>query len=120
MDELGPNQFKGVHMYDIPIVEDLLSLTVLLYDIDIVDENIIGELPRRSVQKSYNTVRLLRYNNQKCYVGNINAAFQSFRFPICDTYFSRILNLERHLITCSERVKKYLSEERISNPRNHL
>ena len=35
-DGLSPNQFHGVHMNDIPIVEDLLLLNVLLYDIDIV------------------------------------------------------------------------------------
>ena len=63
MDGLTPNQFQGVHMNDIPTVEDLLTLNILLYDIDIVDGNIIGELARRSVQKYENTVRLLRYNN---------------------------------------------------------
>ena len=48
---------------------------------------------------------LLRYINHICYVNNINAVFQSFRCPICDTFFNRSFNLERHLITCSERVK---------------
>ena len=60
MDGLSPNHFQGVHMNDIPSVEDLLTLNILLYDIDIVDGNIIGELARRSVQKYENTVRLLR------------------------------------------------------------
>ena len=105
MDELSPNQFKGVHMNDIPIVEDLLALNILLYDIDIVDGNLIGELARRSVQKYENAVRLLRYNNHICYVSNINAIFQSFRCPNCETFFNRTFNLERHLTTCSERVK---------------
>ena len=62
-------------MNDIPTVEDLLTLNILLYDIDIVDGNIIGELARRSMQKYNNTVRLLRYNNHICYVSNINAVF---------------------------------------------
>ena len=105
MDGLSPNQFKGVHMNDSPIVEDLLTLNILLYDIDIVDGNIIGELARRSVQKYDKTVRLLRYNNHICYVSNINAVFQPFRCPNCDTFFSRTFNLEQHLTTCSERVK---------------
>ena len=105
MDGLGPNQFQGVHMNVIPFVEDLLTLNIVLYDIDIVDGNIIGELARRSVQKYENTVRLLRYNNHICYVNNINAVFQSFRFPNCDTFFNRTYNLERHLTTCCERVK---------------
>ena len=63
MNGLSADQFQGVHMNDIPIVEDLLTLNLVLYDIDIVDGSIIGELARRSVQKYKNTLRLLRYNN---------------------------------------------------------
>ena len=66
MDGLSPNHFQGVHMNDIPIVEDLLTLNILPYDIDIVDGNNIGELARRNVQKYENTVRLLRYNDHIC------------------------------------------------------
>ena len=46
----------------------------------------------------------MRYNNHICYISNINAVFQAFSFPYCDTFFSRAFNLERHLTTCSERV----------------
>ena len=105
MDGLSADQFQEVHKNDIPVVEDLLTLNILLYDIDIVDGIIVGELARRSVQKYQNTVRLLRYNNHICYVNNINAVFQSLRCPNCDTFFNRPFNLERHLTTCSERVK---------------
>ena len=92
-------------MNDIPIVEHLPTLTILLYDIDIVDGYIIGEFVRRSVQEDDNTVRLLRYNNHICYLNNINAVFQSFRCPNCDTFFNKTFNLERHVTTCGERVK---------------
>ena len=105
MDGLSPNQFKGVHKNDIPNFEDLLTLNILLYDIDIVDGNIIGQITRRSVRKYDNTVGLLRYKNHICYVSNINAVSQSFRCPNCDTFFNRTLNLEQHLTSCSERVK---------------
>ena len=105
MDGLSPNQFQGVHMNGIPIVEDLLTLNILLNDIDIVDGNIVGEVARRGVQKYENTVRLLRYNNHICYVNNINAVFQSFRCLNCDFFLKKTFNLERHLTTCTERVK---------------
>ena len=105
MDGLSADQFQGVHMNDIPFIEDLLTLNIVLYDIDIVDGNIIGELANRSVQKYENTVRLLRYNNHICYVNNINVVLQSFRCPNCDTFFNRTFSLERHLTKCSERVK---------------
>ena len=75
MDGLSSDQFQGVHMNDFPIVEDLITLKILLYDIVIVDWNIVGELAKRSVQKYENTVRLLIYNNHICYVNNINAVF---------------------------------------------
>ena len=103
MDELSPNQFKRVHMNDIPIVEDLLTINNLLYDKDNVDGYIIGELARRSMQKYDNTVRLLRYSYHICYVSNINAVSQTFRCPNCDTFSNRTFNVERHLTTCSER-----------------
>ena len=105
MDGLSADQFQGVHMNDIPIVEDLLTLNILLYDKEIVDGNNIGELARRSMQKYNNTLKLLRYNNHICYVSNINAVFQVFRCPNCDIFLSRAFNLNRHLTTCSERVK---------------
>ena len=44
MDGLSANQFQVVHMNDNPAVEDLLFLNILLYDIDIVDGNIVGEV----------------------------------------------------------------------------
>ena len=105
IDVLSSNQFQGVHMNDIHTVEDLLTLNILLYDIDIVDGNIVGELARRSMQKYNITVRLLRYINHICYVTNINAVFQAFHCLNFNTFFSRAFNLERHLTTCSERVK---------------
>ena len=96
MDGLSADQFQGVHMNDILFAEDLLTLNIVLYGIDIVDGNIIGELARRSVQKYENTVRPLRYNNHICYVNNIKAVFQPFHCPNCDTFFNRSFNLERN------------------------
>ena len=86
-DGLSADQFQGVHMNDIP-TEYLLTVNILLYDIDIVDGNIVGELARRSVQKYENTVQLLSYNSHICYVNNINAVFQSFRCHNCDTFLA--------------------------------
>ena len=100
-----PSKFQGVHLNDIPKVEDLLQLNIFLYDIDFVDGELIGELCRITIQKFEKIVKLLRYNNHICYVNNINALFKAFRCTTCDTFFSKTGNLERHLVTCSERVK---------------
>ena len=98
---LRHNQFKGVHMNGIPFVEDLLTPNIVQHGIDFVDGIFVGELARRSVQRYENTARLLRYNNHICCVNNINAVFQSFPCPTCETF----IKLKQHLTTCNERVK---------------
>ena len=55
-----PSKFQAVHMTDIPKVEEMLQLNILLYDIDFVDGELIGELARRSIQKIEKSVKLLR------------------------------------------------------------
>ena len=87
---MSADQFQRVHMNDVPNVKDLLTLNILLYDIDIVGGKLVGELARRSVQKYENTVRLLRYNNHICHVNEINAVLQSFRRPNCDTFSTKL------------------------------
>ena len=104
-EEVDVSKFQGVHLNDIPKVEDLLQLIIFLYDIDFVDGEPIGELCRSSIQKFEKGVKLLRYNNHICYVNNINSLFKAFRCTTCDTFFSKTGNLERHLVTCNERVK---------------
>ena len=102
--EADPSKFQGVHMTDIPKVEEMLQLNIFLYHIDFVDGELIEELARRSIQKFEKSVKLLRYNNHFCYVSDLISFFKSFRCSSCDSIFSKTGNLERHLITCSERV----------------
>ena len=45
----APSKFQGVHMTDIPKVEDLLQLKIFLYDMDFVDRELIGQLCRKSI-----------------------------------------------------------------------
>ena len=104
-EEGDVSKFQGVHLNDIPKVEDLLQLKISLYDIDFVDEERIAELCQGSIQKYENSVKLLRNNNHICYVNNINVLFKAFRCTTCDTFFSKTGNLQRHLVTCSDRVK---------------
>ena len=117
---LSADEFQLVHMNDVPIVEDLLTLNMLLYDSDIVDGNIFGELARRSTKEYDNTVTLFRYSNHICYVSNINVVFQYFRCPNCDSFFSRTFDLERHSSTCSERLKKSIRRTYIKPEKLYL
>ena len=90
---------------DFPSVEDIVGINIFIYDIDLVDGAMVGELARRSFKKYEKIVQLIRYNSHMCYVDKIHALFKVFRCPTCDTYFQKTGNLERHLVRCSERVK---------------
>ena len=92
-------------MTDIPKLEEMLRHNIFLYDIDFVDGELIGELARRCIQKIEKSAKLLRYNSHICCVSDMNSLFKSSGCSTCATIFSKTGNLERHLITCSERVK---------------
>ena len=100
-----PPKFQGACMDDNPSVEDILGINIFIYDIDLIDGAMVGELARRSIEKYEKSVQLTRYNSHICYVDNIHALFKAFRCPTCDTYFQKTGNLERHLVRCSEHVK---------------
>ena len=76
-----------------------------LYDIDIVEEAMIGELAKTSVRKLSNIVRLLHYISHFCKVSNINAFFKRHHCHSCDHFIGRAPHLERYLTVCKERVK---------------
>ena len=82
-------QFQGLHRNDIPIVEDFVHPKVFHHEINNVDGKIVSELARKGVQKYEGAVRMLRYNIHICYVSNVNAVFQSFSCPNCDTFFQK-------------------------------
>ena len=98
-----PSKFQGVHMTDIPKVEEMLQLNIFLYNIDFVDGKLIRELAKITIQKFEKSVKPLPYNNHICYVSDMNSFFKSFLCSTCDIIFSKIEIMERHLITCSER-----------------
>ena len=89
-----PSNFQGVCMDDIPSVEDKVGINFFIYDIDLIDGAMVGELARRSIKKYEKNVQLIRYNSHICYGDNINALFKAFRCSTCDTYFQKTGNLE--------------------------
>ena len=58
-----PSKFQGVCMDDIPFVEDLVRINNFIYDIDLIDGAMVGELARRSIKKYEKKVQLIPYNS---------------------------------------------------------
>ena len=82
-----------------------MGINIFIYDIDLFDGALAGELARRSIKTYEKNVQLIRYNSYICYVDKIHTLFKAFRCPTCDTYYQKTGNLERHLVGCSERAK---------------
>ena len=72
-----PSKFQGVCMDDIPSVGDIVGINIFIYDIDLIDGAMVGELERRSIKKYEKNVQLIRYNSHICYVDNIHALFKA-------------------------------------------
>ena len=100
-----PDNFTGVSFDQIPIIEELITQNIFIYDFDIEDGEIIGEFVRRNVERYDENIKLLRYNNHICYVNDINKFFKKFRCPSCDVFFNHSGHFNRRLKTCKERVK---------------
>ena len=99
-------------MNDIPNLEDLLTLNILLYYIDFVDGNIIGELARQSVQKYDTIVKLLRYKIHIYYMSNINAECRGFTKLIvhyCSRWLILLSGVCAHMsaLSCKKVSKAY-------------
>ena len=80
-----PSKFQGVCTDDIPSVEDNVGINIFIYDIDLIEGAMDGELARRSIKTYENNVQLMRYNSHICYVDNIHTLFKAFRCPTCAT-----------------------------------
>ena len=89
-----PESSTGVSFDQVPIIEELIKQNIFIYGFDIEDGEIIGELVRRSVERYDEDIKLLRYNNQICYVKDINKFFKKFRCPSCDVFFNHSGNFK--------------------------
>ena len=103
--DCDPENFMGVSLDQIPIIESLVEKNIFIYDFAIEDGELVGELIRRSIERYEQNINLFRYNNHICNVNDINKFFKKFRCPSCDVFFNHSGHFNRHLRTCKERVK---------------
>ena len=58
--------FRGVGLEDLHIVERLAEVNILVYDFEVSDGEIFREVAERSFRRFNSTATLLRYNNHIC------------------------------------------------------
>ena len=98
--------FPGVSPEEIPLVEKITSVNLNMYSLYYDEEGLLlGELSRRSAGLFGKGLSLVQYNNHVCWVSNINTLLKNFRCHNCDKYFTKSSLLDRHLLSCDDKVK---------------
>ena len=98
--------FPGVSPEEIPLVEKITSVNLNMYSLYYDEEGLLlGELSRRSAGLFKRGLSLVQYNNHVCWVSNINTLLKNFRCHNCDKYFTKRSLLDRHLLSCDDKVK---------------
>ena len=97
-----PENFHGVSVEDLPVVEEIVQRNIFIYDFDIQEREYVGELARRSIGRFDKTFKLLRFNNHIIHTNDIDSFFKCFRCPSCDTFFKRSEFLNKHLLRCKD------------------
>ena len=48
-----PSKFQGVCMDDIPSVEDIVGINIFIYDIDLIDGAMVGDLASKTTRRMF-------------------------------------------------------------------
>ena len=102
---LSIENFQGVALEDLHIVEQIAKVNLLAYDTEVSESGITGELAEISLRQSSFIGNLLRSNNFIRYVTDVKKVFKSLRFPMCDTSIKRNSNLKSHISKCEKLVR---------------
>ena len=102
---LEPKSFRGVSVKDLPVVEEIVQRNIFIYDFDIQEGELVGELARRNFGRFDKTVKLLSFNNHIIHRNDVDSFFIRFRCPSCDTFFIKPENFNKHLLRCKERAR---------------
>ena len=97
--------FRGVSIDQLVFFENAIKHNIFIYDIDIEEGEIVGELARRTVEMYKKNINLLRHNDHICYLDDNNTFFKRFRCPSCDTFIKHASNFNRHVKSFKDRVQ---------------
>ena len=84
------NNFPGVDTNQTHYLEKITEDNIQLYYVFYDENEILGELMRRSESKFSKTINLIQYNNQICWTSDIKKLLKKFRCINCNQFFNRV------------------------------
>ena len=92
-----------------PAVEDLIKTNSFLYDVDVVDGALVGEIEKKhGIVLQHSGASF--YNGHFSYISNINSPFKSYLCSSCCQFINKSGKLDRHLTTFTERLKRLFAK----------
>ena len=102
----NPKHFKGVHLSDLPILEQKLQLTINVFELVKNEDTVLGKIVQRSHQRYNNTMNLNLFENNFSLITNLDHYCESFGCRQCGKQWKKIGSLNRHERTCDQVTKK--------------
>ena len=102
-----PKHFEGVHLTDLPTLEQKLQLNINVFElVKDEDKKVMGKIVQRSHHRYDNTMNLNLFENHFSLITNLDRYCESFGCRLCGKQWKKFWLLKRHEHTCDQVTKK--------------
>ena len=102
-----PMHFEGVHLSDLPILEQKLQLNINVFElVEGEDRKVMGKIVQRSHRRYANTMNLNLFENHFSLITDQDHYCESFGCRLCGKQWKKFKSVKRHECTCDQVTKK--------------
>ena len=94
-------QFSGICLDDLPVIEQIFNLSVHVYTLSLVDGDPQAQLIYRSTSNHKSKLNLHLEGNHYCYIKNIRLYTKSYKCSYCSKLLRSAYSLRQHMLTCT-------------------
>ena len=100
--QISFQDFKGINLFDFPELEDYFQINFIVYELD----GTTAKLVQRSKELYSETMRLNVYENHLSLITDFEKYCHVFQCTKCNVLFDRNNNFNRHMKSCSGKVRE--------------
>ena len=110
--QISFQDFKGINLFDFPELEDYFQINFIVYELD----GTTTKLVQRSRELYSETMRLNVYENHLSLITDFEKYCHVFQCTKCNVLFNRNNNFNRHMKSCSGKVRETFPGDVYRNP----